>query len=219
MEFERVIRERRSIRAYTSDPVPEATIREILDETRWVPSWRNTQPWIVWVVLGEALERFRGEFQAAIRRDETPLPDLEHSREWPAACAARAAALLEARRASLDAAGEASDSEALLARTAGLFGAPCLLVFGFEDCLAPAYAAFDTGAFVLSVCLAAHNKGLGTCVSASLVRYPAILRGLLPGSVGKRLAIALTLGYPAAAADNTFERSRAPLDELVTWVR
>lgn len=221
MELERVIRERRSIRAYRPDPVPPEEIRAILDEARWTPSWRNTQPWDIWVVTGAVLARFRDALSAAIARGDAPQLDLAHTATdaWPAVCWARAEELLRTRAASLDAAGQPSDSASGLARAGQLFGAPCLLVFGFEDCLADPYAAYDTGALVHSVCLAAHNRGLGTCITATLVRYPSILRRLLPGTEGKRLVVGVTLGYPDAhAPENTFPRARAGLDELVTWV-
>jgi len=180
MEFESVIRGRRSIRAYEPERVPEGVIREILGAARWAPSWRNTQAWNVWVLTGGALQRFKDELKAA---------------------------------------GEPSDPAAALARMADLFGAPCLLVFGFDDCLAEAYAGFDSGAFVQNVCLAAYDRGLGTCIVATVIRYPDILRRLLPGADGMRFVVSVTLGYPTPDAPaNTFERSRADLDELVTWV-
>src|SRR5665647_1356110 len=65
MEFESVIRGRRSIRAYKPECVPEELVREILDAARWAPSWRNTQAWNVWVLTGDALQRYTDEFRAA----------------------------------------------------------------------------------------------------------------------------------------------------------
>ena len=119
----------------------------------------------------------------------------------------------------MEAAGEVSGPAASMARMADCFGAPVLLVFGFEDCLADASACYDTASLVQNVCLAAHDKGLGTCQSTTLVRYAALLREMLPGSEEKKMVVAVTLGYPDPDAPaNTFARSRAPLDELVTWV-
>jgi nitroreductase len=219
MELENVIRGRRSIRAYKPEPVPEGTIREILDAARWAPSWRNTQAWNVWVLTGDALQRYKDELKAAAERDEPAGLDLPATAEWPQACSARTAALMTSRAATLEAAGESTDPAAAMARMADLFGAPCLLVFGFDDCLAEAYASFDTGSFVENVCLAAYDRGLGTCVIATVIRFPDLLRRLLPGGDGKRFVIAVTLGHPdPEAAANTFERSRADLDEIVTWV-
>ena len=102
---------------------------------------------------------------------------------------------------------------------ADLFGAPCLLVLGFDDCLAEAYASFDTGSFVQNVCLAAFDRGLGTCIVATVIRYPVILRRMLPDAEGKRFVVSVTRGHPVADSPaSTFARSRADLDELVTWV-
>jgi nitroreductase len=219
MAFDSVIRGRRSIRAYEPEPVPEGVIREILDAARWAPSWRNTQAWNVWVLTGDALQRYKAEFRAAVERDDPAALDLPATAEWPQACSARIAATMKSRAATLEAAGEPSGPAAALARMADLFGAPCLLVLGFDDCLAEAYAGFDTGAFVQNVCLAAYDRGLGTCIVATVVRYPDILRRLLPGAEGKRFAVSVTLGSPVADSPaNTFARSRADLDEFVTWV-
>jgi nitroreductase len=40
-----LMRERRSIRAYKPDPVPEEYIEKILEAGRWAPSSANSQPW------------------------------------------------------------------------------------------------------------------------------------------------------------------------------
>jgi nitroreductase len=221
MEFDDVIRGRRSIRAYTSQPVPEGLLREILDEARWAPSSRNTQAWNVWVLSGGALERFKAAFKAAVAREEADAPDLAGTAtsDWPQACSMRAVDLMKTRAETLEAAGEVSGPAASMARMADCFGAPVLLVFGFEACLADASASYDTASLVQSVCLAAYAKGLGTCQSTTLVRYPGLLRDVLPGSEEKKLVIAVTLGYPDLGAPaNTFARSRADLDEIVTWV-
>jgi nitroreductase len=221
MEFQDVIRGRRSVRAYTTEPVPQDLIREILDEARWAPSSRNTQAWNVWVVTGDALERFKTAFKAALERDEPEAPDIQGTvtGDWPQACSARAVELMATRAATMEAAGEVSGPAVSMARMADCFGAPVLLVFGFEDCLADASACYDTASLVQNVCLAAHDKGLGTCQSTTLVRYAGLLRDVLPGAAEKKMVIAVTLGRPDPEAPaNTFARSRAPLDELVTWV-
>jgi nitroreductase len=220
MEFDEAIRGRRSIRAYTTDPVPEEVVNEILDQARWAPSWRNTQAWNVWVLTGDSLERFKEAFRAATESGVAGAPDLPTTPDWPAACTLRTQELMATRAATLEAAGEPSDPAAALARMSNLFGAPCLLVFGFDECLAEAYASFDMGMFVQSVCLAAHDKGLGTCIVATMVRFPDVVRELLPGADGMRLVVAATLGHPdMTSAANTFARSRASLDEFVTWMR
>ena len=220
MESEDVIRGRRSIRAYTTEPVADDLVRDILDQARWAPSSQNTQPWRVWVLTGDALERFKAAFKVAVAREEAETPDLAWSppEDWPAAFPARVAENLERRVQALEASGEDPGPAASLARMADCFGAPVLLVVGFEGALAPA-AAYDVGSFVQTVCLAAHDRGLGTCQCATLTGYPGLLRDLLPGAHGARLVVAVTLGWPDREAPiNIYRRPRAPLEELVVWV-
>lgn len=43
MDVFTAIRERRSIRKYKPDPVPDEILQDLLDAARWAPSWANTQ--------------------------------------------------------------------------------------------------------------------------------------------------------------------------------
>ena len=71
-----------------------------------------------------------------------------------------------------------------------------------------------------SLCLAAHDRGLGTCIMAMAVRDPDTLRELLPEAGEMRFVIAVAVGYPAEQAPvNRFARSRAPLEEFVVWAK
>lgn len=45
MELLNLIRERRSIRRYKSDPVKKEDLLKVLEAARWAPSWANTQCW------------------------------------------------------------------------------------------------------------------------------------------------------------------------------
>ncbi len=220
MELHDSILSRRSIRAYKPDPVPQELIREILDEARWAPSWRNTQGWHVWVLTGEPLERFKSEFTQMLVDDAPGRPDLDMpGREWPEACMQRTARLMAVRETTESEAGLDCSREGKMTRMGRLFGAPCLVVCGVDKRVAGAYAGFDSGAFVQSLCLAAHEKGLGTCIMATAVRFPELLRRLLPDDEGKLLVVGVTLGYPDPdAALNSFPRERADLDEFVSWV-
>ena len=44
------IKERRSIRRYKSDPIPDKLLHQLLEAVRWSTSWANTQCWEVVVV-------------------------------------------------------------------------------------------------------------------------------------------------------------------------
>ena len=45
MDVMQAITERRSVRKYKTDPVPEEYLRTVFEAARWAPSWANTQCW------------------------------------------------------------------------------------------------------------------------------------------------------------------------------
>jgi nitroreductase len=115
------------------------------------------------------------------------------------------------------------DEEARL-RYAGdmyaLFDAPCLILFCVDKKLAREYAMLDVGAILQTLCLLAHNRGLGTCILAASVRYPALIREVIVIPETTAVIIGAALGYPDGEAPvNKFERDRAVTDELTTWIR
>ena len=54
MELLEIIKTRRSIRRYKSDPVEEDKLNTVLEAARWALSWHNTQCWEFIVVKDEA---------------------------------------------------------------------------------------------------------------------------------------------------------------------
>jgi nitroreductase len=94
------------------------------------------------------------------------------------------------------------------------------MVFALDGRLPTAYASFDAGLLVQNTALAAHLRGLGTCIMTSPLRFADALHPLLPGSDGQSLVAAMALGYPdPEAAVNRFPRERVSVDEFVTFLR
>ena len=57
MELRKTIKERRSIRKFSSRPVDRALLEELLKTSLWAPSGMNRQPWKFVVLEGESLKR------------------------------------------------------------------------------------------------------------------------------------------------------------------
>jgi nitroreductase len=57
MSILKVIKERRSIRIYKPDPVPEDILHRVLEAARFSPSGKNLQPWKFILVNDETLKR------------------------------------------------------------------------------------------------------------------------------------------------------------------
>ena len=74
MELEDAIRSRRTHKVYGPDPVPRATLEELLELARWAPNHNLTNPWRFRVIGPEALaalKRAAGE-EAAAKLDRAP---------------------------------------------------------------------------------------------------------------------------------------------------
>ncbi|MFC1453236.1 nitroreductase family protein [Verrucomicrobiota bacterium] len=57
MDFDQVVKTRRSVRRYSQDPIPDDVLRRVLEGARMAPSANNVQPWHFIVVRGEAKRR------------------------------------------------------------------------------------------------------------------------------------------------------------------
>lgn len=58
MDLFEAIKNRRSIRVYKSDPIPDEVLNKILDAARWAPSAGNRQPWEFIVVNDRVVKRY-----------------------------------------------------------------------------------------------------------------------------------------------------------------
>ena len=77
---------------------------------------------------------------------------------------------------------------------------------------------FDAGIIAQTICLAALNYGLGTCITLRPVYWPEMLRELLGIPESKLILMAIAIGYPShEAVINSFPRHRVPLDVLTRW--
>jgi len=76
----------------------------------------------------------------------------------------------------------------------------------------------DIGAILQTVCLLAHARGLGSCILAASIHYPALIREIIPIPETQAIIIGAAIGYPDTEAPvNQFARDRENLDEITTW--
>jgi len=53
VSIEEIIKQRRSVRRFTDEPVDDDTVRHLLNMARWAPSAGNRQPWYFYAVQDE----------------------------------------------------------------------------------------------------------------------------------------------------------------------
>jgi nitroreductase len=220
MDIETTVKGRRSIRMFKSDPVPKEIIRQILEEARWSPSWGNTQPWELYVVTGEALVRFKKINRQKSLDGEPHTSEITMPEVWPEILKKRYVEVGKSVLTSLSITREDTNARnKYYGDMFNLFGAPCMILVCLGRSLKIEYAMLDVGLMMQTICLLAHGKGLGTCMLAASVRYPWLLREILPIPEDQVVVIGTAIGYPDWDSPvNNFERKRAKLDEFVTWV-
>jgi nitroreductase len=220
MELREAITGRRSIRKFKADEIPRNLMEGIMEEARWSPSWGNTQPWEFYVVTGQPLAELKRLNNERALSGGLPAPDVPMPEKWPEAMKGRYG---ELGRLVLDTLGiPREDKEArnryYLSMT-GLFDAPCLLVACIPRDLRVEYAMLDIGLAVQTVCLLAHDRGLGSCIMAAAVLYPDLLRSVAGIPDDLRVVVGVALGYPDDSYPlNHFERPRAKMNDIAHWV-
>ena len=214
-------RTRRSIRAYTPDPVPPDIVREIVALGRHAPSGSNIQPWRVHVMTGATLKRVGGAIRRAFENEEPG-----HHRDYDYYTDPITEPYLARRRqcgwglyGTLGIArGEHAKSKAYRASNYDFFGAPVGLIFTIERKLEKG-SWLDYGMFLQTIMLAARARGLHTCPEAAIASYPDICRREL-GLTGDWIVICgMALGYADPdAVINTFQPPRIAVEEYAVFL-
>jgi nitroreductase len=220
MELVAAIRGRRSIRKFKSQDVPQNILTEILEIARWSPSWGNTQPWDLYILMGNTLAKFKEMNLKQTLAGASIVSDVPMLTNWPDAMKARYG---ELGKVVLSAQGiKRDDKEArdkYYQDMVSVFDAPCLILACISRDNLVEYQMLDIGLIVQTICLAAYDKGLGTCLLAAAARYSTEIRKIAPIPEDKKIVVGIALGYPDPSFPlNNFERDRAKLNEFVHWM-
>jgi nitroreductase len=208
---------RTSCRAYLDTPVPETTVRAILEAARRSPSGGNLQPWHVHALTGAPL----GELLAAVRaklplnpRGEDPEYVIYPPELWEP-YRSRRYTCGEDLYATIGVARE--DKLARLrqfARNYVFFGAPVGLFFLIDRGMGPPQWA-DLGMFMQSVMLLAREYGLDTCPQEAWSVWHRTVCEFLGVPPQLMLFSGMALGYRDPEAPiNRLRTERAGLEEF-----
>jgi len=218
MELIEGIETRRSCRAYKPDPVPEETVRKILETAKWSPSFGDSQPWEVAVVSGSKKDELI-KVLAGLAEAGTPSnPDIPMPKAWPPEVAERMKEHYAHHSAYLGREpGADRQRRGPGRRGPDFYGAPCA-VFLFMDKTLTEWSVFDMGLFAQSLILAAHSWGVGSCLQAMMVPYPDAIKEFLGIPETKKLVLGISLGYPdTGSGEYAYKSERIDLDEFVKW--
>ena len=84
MNVSEALEARRSVRYFEDREVPEETLRAIVKDAQWAPSWANAQPWKVYIATGNLAKRIREMHLQNAQRGLRGSSDIEtgHRTDW-----------------------------------------------------------------------------------------------------------------------------------------
>jgi nitroreductase len=214
---------RRSVRAFLPTPVARADIEQILEVAGRAPSGTNTQPWKVYVLLGERKQRLTDTILAA---HNDPAEAAKHSEEYAYYPRQWASPYIERRRkvgwdlyALL---GLTRDDKAGMAaqhgRNYAFFDAPVGLIFTIDRVMEQG-SWLDYGMFLQNIMVAARARGLDTCPQAAFTQYHRLIAAQLELPANEMVVCGMALGYAdTTKIENTLRTERMSVAEFVKFV-
>ncbi|MEH3037988.1 MAG: nitroreductase [Sphingomonas adhaesiva] len=219
MQFNEVVRARRSVRAFRPDPVAPEVLREVLGTACLAPSGTNIQPWKVHVVTGDARRRLEEEVLA--HRDTGPADDRAEfprtsKRKEPYTSRMRALGKDMYGRIGIPRGDEAASWQQW-GRNYRFFDAPVGLIFTIDKDL-DAMSFLDIGMFMQTLMLAAKDRGLDTCAQGAWNMFWTVTRRVLSIPDDEYIIAGMALGYADHAHPvNGVVAPREPLEQVVTF--
>jgi nitroreductase len=217
MDIFEAIDQRKSIRAFKTDPIPQPFLKEILEKSLRAPSWANTQPWEFAVATGKPLEEIRAGFLE--KSSTSPSPDVPPPSKFPERYVARIRVLDKQNRLVTQ-----KDWESRRVQNFKHYGAPAVIYlltdreFYYQKKGVNVWALYDCGAVAQNIMLMATRYGLGTIVQYQAAVYPEVLRKALEIPESKIVLLGIAIGYPDWDNPiNQFCTEREPLETIATW--
>jgi nitroreductase len=219
MKVSSALEARKSVRAFTSQPVEQALIRELLRLAGHAPSGVNTQPWEVAVITGESKVYLQQAIEGEARKGTPNSLDYKYYPDtWIEPFKTRRKACGLAMFSTLGITREHKERqlEQWMANYRA-FDAPVMLLF-FVDEILETGSYIDYGMFLQSIMLTALELGLTTCPQAALAEYPNIVREQLHYPASKKLICGMALGYEDKdALVNSYRTDRLPVEDYTQF--
>ncbi len=211
MDVLEAIKARKSIRAFTDQPVEKETVEQILEIAQRSPSGTNTQPWHVYVCAGDVKQAISEDVLEMARSGGGK--SYEHHNYYPATWQD----VHRDRRRGIGWAlygllgiqkGDREGSARQGARNFLFFDAPVGLFITVDSYLTRGSWA-DAGMYAQTIMLAAKGFGLDTCPQAAWIPYQEPIFRHLGIPDDQDLVTGMSLGYANPdAIENTLVSER-----------
>jgi nitroreductase len=218
MSLEQAVLERRSVRGFLPEPVPQDVLEKVFALAQHAPSNCNIQPWFSWIASGATRDELRKRMVENAMGGKPVKPDYEHLPNFEGVYRQRqvdcAVELYNNMGIARD--DKVGRMKATL-RNFELFDAPHVVFIGMHRSFGVT-VALDVGMYIQTLMLAMTAHGIGSCAQGSMRYYPDDVREVF--GIGDDIAILLgiSFGYEdTAVAANRTRVGRAPLGDNVVF--
>lgn len=212
---------RRSVRAFTAQPVDVVQLQAVLSTAQRAPSGGNVQPWQAAVLTGAPLDALFAAVAAQMAmglagmQPEYPIYPEPMPEPWMARRRQVARAMYDVLGISRD---DRAARDAAMALNFRGFGAPVVLFVHCPRFMGPPQWA-DMGIWLQSVMLLLREAGMDSCPQEAWAVYGKTVRDQIGLDEDQILYCGLAIGYRDADAPvNTFAVDRAPPEQVVRWL-
>lgn len=218
---------RKSVRAFTPQPVTREALTALLEAASRAPSGTNTQPWKVYVLQGqsrdtlvarvcaahdalranpELAQKYREEYDYYPEKWVSPYIDRRRENGWGLY------GLLGIGK------GDKDQMHVQHQRNFRFFDAPVGLMFTLDRVMGRG-SLLDYGMFMENIMVAARGHGLDTCPQAAWNGFAKIILPHIGAGPDEMLVCGMALGYAdQSALVNTFHTPRVPVESFTRWL-
>lgn len=214
MDLVKAIRERRSIRAFRPDPVPQETVVELLRSVVCAPSAINLQPWEFIVVSGEERQRLSRRLLKSYREKNISCSP-GNVKPLAETFSRRGVASFEVMNPCLERMGQ-DFNRFINEGSCNFYGAPVAIILCLDNAFSQARLV-DMGIALGYIVLLAYDAGLGTCPIGLISAYEDEIKDELAIPENKDVVIGVALGYPDW--ESPINEFRTPRDDVAGFVR
>ena len=218
MSLAEALHQRRSVRGYRPDPVPQAVLDEVFGLAQLAPSNCNIQPWKVFVASGAMRDELRNRMVAHVTKGDPVQPDFEHLPNFEGVYRKRQVDCAVELYNNMGIARDDREGRARASlRNFELFDAPHVAFIGMERQFGVT-VALDVGMYIQTLMLVMTSFGIGSCAQGSMRYYPQDVRDLFGEPDSTAILCGISFGYEDdSVAANRTRVGREPLGESVRF--
>ncbi len=216
MTLHDAIHQRRSVRGYLPDAIPDDVLTRIFELAQLAPSNCNVQPWKVFVATGDLRDQLSAEMQRRVIAGEPANPDYEYRgdfdgeyRRRQVECAVALYSQMKIERHDRE------GRERAVLRNFEFFDAPYMAFIGMDRAFGTT-VAIDVGMYAQNLMLAMVANGVHSCPMGTMRNYPDLVRDAFGLGDETRILFGLAFGYEDSSVPaNRTRTTREPISASV----